>query len=143
MTAMGPSSVPDVAHLYLETVVSVWRDGRWTPVAEYVSLHGGVLHVITGWNPGAERPTHEENDAANRILYEQLVSRGLVPAHALGADPNSDHAEHSWVVAGLTDEQARKLGAEFGQVAVFRVDGDELTVLACTESWTLSRRLSS
>ena len=59
----------------------------------------------------------------------------------MGADPDSDHAEASWAVVGLDDHEARAIGASFGQVAVFRISDGMQTVLACSEDWTLSRRL--
>jgi hypothetical protein len=43
-------------------------------------------------------------------------------------------------VEGLTDDQAREIGAEFGQVAVFRVHDGFQTVIACGGAWQVSRR---
>jgi hypothetical protein len=102
-----------------------------------------TMHVITAWNPGDDRPTHDENDAANERLRVDLVKRGLNPVRARGADPDSDHFEESWAVVGLDDDEARMIGATFGQVAVFRITNGVQTVLACSEDWSQSRPLYS
>jgi hypothetical protein len=96
--------------------------------------------VLTAWNPGDERLSREENDAANEELRIEIMSRGLNPCRAVGADPDSEHAEESWAVCGLSDDEARDIGAAFGQVAVFRVTATSQTVLACFEDWVVSRR---
>jgi hypothetical protein len=131
----------DLPSLYLKTEVSVEVEGRLVPASTAVASHNDPLHVITGWNPGDARPTREENEKANSELCNRLRAMGLHPVRALGADPDSDHAEESWAVVGLSDDQARALGAEFGQVAVFRLAGGVQTVLACFEDWERSRAL--
>lgn len=131
----------DLAHRYLKTVVSVEHDGALVPADEARLLLGSVWHVITAWNPGEARPSRTENDAANELLRQVLTARCLQAVRAIGADPDSDHLEESWAVTGLDDHQARAIGAEFGQVAVFRIADGTQTVLACTDDWTLSRPL--
>jgi hypothetical protein len=42
---------------------------------------------------------------------------------------------------GLSDDDARVVGAAFDQVAVFRVTASELAVLACREDWAVRRAL--
>ena len=125
--------------LYLKTVVSIEEDGILRPASDSRSVAQGVVHVITAWNPGDERPSREENDDANERLLIELVSRGLNPCRAVGADPDSEHAEESWAVHGLSDDEARAIGAAFGQVAVFRLTATDQTVLACFEDWVVSR----
>ncbi|MFM8973701.1 MAG: DUF3293 domain-containing protein [Actinomycetota bacterium] len=134
-------SRPDLAALYLATVVTIEEAGRLVPAAESALVRSGPVHVITAWNPGAERPSLADNRAADARLRAGLAARGLAPVRALGSDPASDHAEESWAVAGLDDDTARAVGAEFGQVAVFRLRDGVQTVLACTEAWTVSRPL--
>jgi hypothetical protein len=134
---------PDIAALYLVTVVTVYDAGAWRP-AHQVAARLGTLHVITAWNPGDERPSREENDLANRALRAELealnlAARGLAPLPALGSDPNSPHAEESWAVTGLDDRAARELGAKYGQVAVFRITAARQTVLGCDEEWEVGR----
>jgi hypothetical protein len=131
-------SPPDIAHLYLATIVTIHDAGAWHP-AHQVAARLGTLHVITAWNPGDERPSREENDRANRALRAELEARGLAPLPALGSDPNSPHAEESWAVTGLDDRAARVIGAKYRQVAVFRITAERQTVLGCFAEWELGR----
>lgn len=131
----------NLGELYLKTHVSIEEGGRLVAVGESSMVRESIVHVITAWNPGDERPTHEQNNAANRALHDLLTGRGLHPRRAVGADPDSDHSEESWAVVGLDDHEARAIGASFGQVAVFRIADGMQTVLACTEDWSLSRPL--
>ena len=135
---MSDLSLPD---LYLKTEVSIEEAARLVPARDSCLVLSGVVHVITAWNPGDLRPTHEENQKASGELRMRLLGLGLKPIRALGADPDSDHAEESWAVSGLSDDQARALGAEFGQVAVFRLADGVQTVLACKENWQRTRSL--
>jgi len=129
------------ASTYLKAVVTVRVGAGWVDAGAYAASQGGVLHVITAWNPGAARPPEPQNRAANRRLHAHLVALGLHPVAALGADPDSPHKEESWAVAGLSDEDARRIGAAFDQVAVFRVTATELAVLACRDAWVVRRDL--
>ena len=131
----------DLPALYLKTIVSIEELGVLVPASKTSMIEGSVTHVITAWNPRDDRPTHDENVAANERLRVDLVERGLNPVRAIGADPDSNHFEESWAVVGLSDESARAIGAAYGQVAVFRLANDIQTVLACTEEWSLSRPL--
>jgi hypothetical protein len=133
-----PPTPPDIAALYLATIVTIHDEGSWHP-AHQVAARRGTLHVITAWNPGDERPSREENDRANRALRAELEARGLAPLPALGSDPNSPHAEESWAVMGLDDGAARELGAKYRQVAVFRITAERQTVLGCFAYWELGR----
>lgn len=134
-------STPDLAAIYLKTLVSIEKHGQLVPASEMSGMGNGVVHVITAWNPGDARPSRAENDAANDRLRRMLATRGLQPVRAIGADPDSDHAEESWAVTGLDDQEARAIGAEFRQVAVFRIADGTQTVLACTEDWTATRQV--
>lgn len=127
--------------LYLKTVVAIEEGGRLVPAQDSAIAMSEVVHVITAWNPGDARPTRVENDAVNERLRVDLVDRGLHPVRAIGSDPDSGHFEESWAVVGLNDDEARAIGAAFGQVAVFRLSTGIQTVLACFEDWQVSRAL--
>lgn len=130
----------DLAAIYLATHITVEHDGELRSLREIDLDAGATLHVITAWNPGDERPGVHANDAADRRLHHRLVELGFVPVRAVGTDPGSDHHEPGWAVEGLTDDQAREIGAEFGQVAVFRVHDGFQTVIGCGGAWQVSRR---
>ncbi len=127
--------------VYLKAVVTVREAGAWIDAGAYAASVGAPVHVLTAWNPGAARPSLAVNRAANERLRAHLVDLGCEPVPALGADPDSPHAEESWAVVGLTDAAARAVGAAFDQVAVFRVTASELAVLACREDWAVRRAL--
>ena len=130
----------ELANLYVQTLIFLELDGNLMPI-EKTSLSSETIHVLTAWNPGTERLVQEENDKANERLHQDLVDRGLSPCRAMGKDPNSDYFEDSWAVIGLSDREARDIGASFNQVAVFRVADGKQTVIACTEDWCVSRLL--
>lgn len=141
MNSQPPTSA-SIAPIYLATIVEVTISGR------QLSAHAaaealGPFHVLTAWNPGAARPSAADNHAANERLHCALVSLGLHPHPAVGRDaaPGSSHAELSWAVTGLTDDQARALGLCFGQWAVFRIEPGRQTVIGCDEGWECSRPL--
>ena len=129
---------PEIASLYLATVVTVEESGTWRPAHE-VAARLGTLHVITAWNPGDERSAREVNDQANEALRADLARRGLAPMRALGSDPNSPHAEDSWAVAGFNDRDTSERGAKYRQVAVFRITAARQTVLGCFAEWEVGR----
>jgi hypothetical protein len=138
---LPPVPQADLSLLYLKTVISI-DDGAGlvqTTRSEHASRQ--TLHVITAWNPGSARPTPKENEAADEQLRQLLVESGLVPQRAVGRDPDSEHYEEGWAVTGLDDEEARAIGASFGQIAVFRLERNSQTVLACSADWRLSRPL--
>lgn len=131
----------DLPALYLKTILSIYEVGILAPANKASMIVDSVVHVITAWNPGDDRPTRAENEAANERLRLELVRRGWIPVRAIGADPDSDHLEESWAVVGMSDDSARAIGAAYGQVAVFRLENGIQTVLACTEDWSRSRPL--
>ena len=130
----------ELADLYVQTLISIEEDGKHIPV-EKARWSYETIHVITAWNQGTERLVQEENDKANERLHQDLVDRGLSPYQAMGKDPNSNYFEDSWAVIGLSDQEARDIGASFHQVAIFRVADGKQTVIACTEDWCVSRLL--
>ncbi len=129
------------APVYLGALVTVRVEGAWLDAGAYAAAASAPVHVLTAWNPGAVRPSDAVNRAANERLRAHLVDLGHEPVPALGADPDSAHAEESWAVVGLSDDAARRVGAAFDQVAVFRVTASELAVLACSEDWVVRRVL--
>lgn len=89
----------------------------------------GPMHVVTAIQPDPEL------DSASRarmlVLDRHLHDAGIRSMPAVGSSFTSDHSEDSGAVFGLTDHQARDLGAAFGQVAVFAWTGPRWSLLAC------------
>ena len=131
----------DLPSLYLNTTVLFESNGDFLASLPISLSTQGPIHVITAWNPGDERPSRVVNEDANNRLRELLSARGLHPIRAVGKDPDSHHFEESWAVVGLTDDEARRVGLQFGQVAVFRIDEQSQTVLSCDGTWERTRQL--
>lgn len=129
------------APVYLKARVTIRQGDAWIDAGAYAASAGAPVHVLTAWNPGAARPSEAANRAANERLRAHLMDLECDPVPALGADPDSPHAEESWAVVGLSDDAARAVGAAFDQVAVFRVTVGELAVLACRDDWVVRRAL--
>lgn len=95
--------------------------------------------MLTACDPGS---AGRRSDDGTRMSLLAAELAGLATFPAEGSDPAGQHAEASLAVAGLTDGQARALGARFGQVAVFAWRGAVWSVLACVVgrrsefSWT-------
>ena len=133
----------ELISLYLAAEVSVRSDGRPQPVVpvprEAIQNHE-TFHVITAWNPGEKRLTLEENRAADERLRKVLTAK-CEPVRAIGRDRQSDHLEEGWAVRGLSNRQARSIGREFGQHAVFLFTPYSQKVLGCFENWQIGRPL--
>jgi Protein of unknown function (DUF3293) len=93
-----------------------------------------VVHVLTAHNPGAERPGPAENAARQDRLVADLRRRGLRYWPAVAGAADGAHAEASVVVAGLGDDEARAVGAAWGQDAVFRWSRGAWSVVACDDA---------
>ena len=131
--------VTDQAKWYLPTQVTVCADGNWITAFEYCAKHHVQMHVITAWNPGDDRPGPEVNELRNKQLYADISALGFDAMAALGSDPTSDHAEKSWAVIELDDDQAKELGKKYNQLAIFKISQARQTVLGCLDDWQVSR----
>lgn len=141
-----PLTPPDpalrqLATIYLATEVLVTLDGKLLPAAIAVTRLGAPLHVITAWNPGAERPGLALNRAANTRLLADLRAGGVSVWPAVGRDPQGSHAEESWAVIGLPLPVVCELGRHYAQVAVFEIVPGMQRVVACDGSWSVERAL--
>lgn len=90
----------------------------------------GLAHVITGWNPG-RLATAEENNAANITLEKTLRATGLEVFPATGDAIDGTWSEESFAVVGMLRAQAVALGRRFGQLAIFEITANQVSVLDC------------
>ena len=130
---------PPDAQWYLPTVVTVCVDGVWESGFDFCASRGVQIHVITAWNPGDERPGSEINESRNEQLRADISALGFDALAALGSDPNSSHSEKSWAVVDLDDDQAKKLGEKYNQIAIFKISQARQIVLGCLDDWQVSR----
>jgi hypothetical protein len=95
------------------------------------SLHGRRLAVVTAYNPGAKRPGEEVNSRVNDLLRVVIEAAGWSYLLGVGRSPSGDHAEPSFAVIDISDEQAKDLGARFDQACVFYWDGARGRLVWC------------
>jgi hypothetical protein len=138
---MVDSSSSRLAEAYLKTIVTVEVNGQPVMLQASGLFADQPVHVITAWNPGDDRPSAEENHRRDQELHLRLQGMGLELVRAIGSDPDSDHREEGWAVVGLSDDEARSVGTEFDQVAVFRLASGVQSVLWCDGTLERSRRM--
>ena len=107
-------------------------------------LAAAPVHVLTAYDPGAERPTAAENDRRQRALEAELADRGLVVTRAVASAADGSHAEVSAAVVGWDDAEALAVARRHGQDAIFRWTPEAWAVVPCdggpplTLGWTLA-----
>lgn len=87
--------------------------------------------IITAYATTGETWSDERNSQADNELHQELLRLGHTPIRITGYDPESGHGEPGWAVE-LPVEEALSLGRSFRQDAIYRVDGDVLTVAHCS-----------
>jgi len=90
----------------------------------------GPLHVITAIQPG-EEPSGPVAARRLAILEAELRAAGHAPFPATGSALDGTHAEPGFAVPGWTDDEARRWGVRFGQVAVFGLRAHTWSLIAC------------
>ena len=97
-----------------------------------------TIHVVTAHNPGRHLPD-DENTGRHEQLGAWLAARPLLAVWpAAGGDAVWKHTEASFAIVGLSDTEARALGREFDQEAVFAWRAGSLDVLACDSDESVS-----
>jgi hypothetical protein len=141
---LGPG---DPWETYTRTVVEIALPGgpvvvRAAPAGtagEWLFESGEPVFILTAWDPGAERPSTEENRMHQSALVEELHRWSHTMWPAIGVDPLSAHREEGVAVSGLSTANAVALGARYRQDAIFVWTPGEWVILACAGG----RRLAS
>jgi hypothetical protein len=94
--------------------------------------------VITAYATTGEQWIAAENQAADQQLLQRIQERGVWYMRLTGYSPQDGHAEPGWAVAFQLAE-ARHVGLEFRQDAIFWISNDELWVTRCIEQSPLVR----
>lgn len=124
---------------YLDTMVRIETStitGTVRPAASAISADRPPfepLHVITAVQPDSD-PESADNAARMVVLDDELRAQRLMFAGAVGSSFDGVHSEASRAVFGLDDAAARRLGARFGQVAVFGWCGPTWSLMACAST---------
>ena len=88
--------------------------------------------VLTAYNPGTERPSWAENEAANERLHEILVDSGYEVWPADGFSADGTWREPGWLAWGMPIDSGVAIAADFGQWAVYAYDSEGVrTVVPC------------
>lgn len=94
--------------------------------------------VITAYATTGEQWSSDKNRAADLQLLKRIQERGVWHVRLTGYSPRDGHAEPGWAVAFQLTE-ARRIGLEFRQDAIYWISNDELWVTRCFEQSPLVR----
>lgn len=121
----------------------LWVDGIEGRTVEVVPREDGPsgafpfgedpVHVVTAFDPGPQRYSPEEN-ARRQAALESELPAGTARWSAVAGAADGSHTETSVLVVGLTDDAAVRLGARWGQDAVFRWSPATWAILPCDGS---------
>jgi hypothetical protein len=125
---------------YVRTVVEIRRPGEADIVVRSAPpgrsgpwpwASALPVHILTAWDPGEQRQGDQENRIQQAALEAdlRLVTRDLWSA--VGLDPVSGHREEGVAVRGVSEAEARLLGARYRQDAIFVWTPDSWVVTAC------------
>jgi len=82
---------------------------------------------ITACNPGSRTTAAAINLERQALLAQDLASQGLVPVEAVGMDPSGRWAaEPSFLVPGMSQPEAERIGVRYAQNAIAWAGSDAL-----------------
>lgn len=88
-------------------------------------------HVITAWNPDSLLTSADDNREANVRLEATIIRHGGTVEPVVGRSSDNTWSEESFLVVGLSREQAVDIGRSFGQLAIFELDRHSVHVVRC------------
>lgn len=93
---------------------------------------------ITAWNPGSEPATSAQNRRQNSMLEERLTELRYIYFEGRGV-PHTERwtPEESFLILGITKEDALSLGREFSQTAILYGTSSGAPELLFTEDYPL------
>ena len=92
--------------------------------------------IITACNPYSSGDVKGDDDAMKQ-LRQELSRKKFWKNRITGISPDWKHREASFAVGGLEEDEALEIGRRYGQNAVFRVQGDRLSLIACGDGRTV------
>ena len=120
--------------IYEEALVAALdpADREWVdPAMECLTRRQSAI-VMTAYNPGTERPTWAQNEAANARMLEVVQGLGLEIWQADGFSSDGTWREPGWLVWGLDIDEGIRIAGAFGQFAVYAYDADGVrSVVSC------------
>jgi len=94
---------------------------------------GRRIHIVSAHNPSGRPASAATNDKGHARLLARIMEAELAHFPAAGGDRTWTHVEAGVAIVGLDDVQAREIGREFGQDAIFEWSPTALAILSCTE----------
>jgi hypothetical protein len=91
----------------------------------------GAVFVMTAWDPGDARPSPDENRRRQVSLEADVRRLTDTVWDAVGVDPENGRREEGIAIGGLAEADALRLGAAYGQDAVFRWTPAAWEIVAC------------
>lgn len=113
-----------------DAVLTITVAGRPLVVGRDALPWAALSYAITGWNPGRECSS-ADNDAANRRLRAELTEFGVEYHAAVGSSPDGSWSEPGYAVVGITRDDAVALGRRYGQLAIYEIIEGHLLVVPC------------
>ena len=94
-----------------------WMD----PALECLTRHQSAI-VMTAYNPGTDRPTWAQNEAANARMLDELRPRRYEVWQADGFSADGTWREPGWLVWGMPIDEGVSVAAQFDQFAIYAYD---------------------
>jgi len=116
----------------------------WTRGA-FPDPEGRLIHVVTAYNASGRTASDAHNRAALAQLQAELEQRDVDWWAAAGGDATWTHVEPSVAMLGVDSDEARAIGATFGQEAIFEISTSGLRLISCkgnhelATGWTIER----
>lgn len=121
--------------IYEQALVSAHdpAEGEWVDPALECLTRGQTAIVMTAYNPGTERPSWAENEAANARLLKVLKGTGYEIWRADGHSADGTWREPGWLAWDMPVEMGTDIAGQFDQFAVYAYDERGVrTVVACS-----------
>ena len=107
--------------------------GEWVDPSFECLARTDVAAVLTAYNPGSERPSWAQNEAANAKLHDVLQASYTDVWRADGFSPDGTWREPGWLVWGMPVDVAVAVAADFRQIAIYYYDTHGVrSVVACS-----------
>lgn len=91
----------------------------------------GPVHVLTGWNPQGLLLELERNQDVNRRIANDVLELGGRFVFGRERSVDGSHSEECLVAWGLDRDGALGIGRRAEQDAIFEIDGEQVTLVAC------------
>ncbi|MDG1484356.1 MAG: DUF3293 domain-containing protein [Myxococcota bacterium] len=121
----------------------VWMAYRDSRVSLDSPAPSGTFWMLSAQNPSEEVLSEIQNRQRHEALCSTLKERRLLAGEGWGVSAN--YADGGWrermaVMKAGSDEEACKISRDYGQRAVFKLDGSELLVLEVRTGGVRARR---